>query len=641
MQPNQRYRPAGMKPLRRAILLASSLLTSVTGTAYAAPLDAGAATSAGAFPIIAPGVPIPLLVDAKDDPGVLRAADDLRADIGNVGGTAAVAASEWPSREKAIIVAGTLGHSRFIDRLAKSGKLDVRGLAGQWEGHVEQVVDHPAPGIDRALVIAGSDRRGTIFGLYDISGRIGVSPWSYWADVPAQHHDRLFLAAGRISDHPVVKYRGIFLNDEAPALTDWATKTFGGLNHQFYEKLFTLILRSKANFLWPAMWGKSLWDDDPMSAPLARRMGIVLGTSHHEPMERANIEWKRYGHGGAWDYTTNAPALRDFWRKGIERRGQSEDLVTVGMRGDGDEPMTQGTAIGLLERIVADQRKIITDVTGKPADQTPQVWALYKEVQDYYDKGMRVPDDVTLLFSDDNWGDLRRLPAPGSKRAGGYGIYYHFDYVGGPRNYKWIDTNSIEHTWQQMEMAHAYGADQLWVVNVGDLKPMEFATSFFLDLGWNPDRMTPAGAGGLSGEMGSGAVRARSGDADRRPARSLRPARLSPEAGTARCRHLRSRKRRMGAGDGRVDGAARRCAADRADNPGRSPRRLLRARPPPHRGEREPPRALFHGRGATPARRRRPRRYRQADGRGAAAVRERRGDPAVATRRAPTASGRT
>ena len=188
----------------------------------------------------------------------------------------------------------------------------------------------------------------------------------------------------------------------------------------------------------------------------------------------------------------NAPTLQAFWRKGIERRGKAEDPVTIGMRGDGDEPMTEGTATDLLERIVRDQRRIIADVTKRPAAETPQVWALYKEVQDYYDKGMQVPDDVTLLFADDNWGNIRRLPPIGEHRAGGAGVYYHFDYVGGPRNYKWLDTNAIPRVWQQMRMADDYGADRLWIVNVGDLKPMEYPISFFLDMAWNPKRMNLA-----------------------------------------------------------------------------------------------------------------------------------------------------
>ena len=452
----------------------------------AGPVAACTRATPGALALLAPGRPTVIAVDAGEDAGVRRAAADLVGDLGSVGGGSVRLAGRGDPGTT--IIAGTLG-SPLVETLIRTGKIDVRGLAGQWEGYVEQVVDRPLPGVDRALVIFGADRRGTIFGLYDISAKAGVSPWTWWADVPAQRHPTLYLTAGRVADHPVVRYRGVFINDEEPAFGGWARKRFGGVNHLAYEKLFTLLLRSKANFLWPAMWGKSLWQDDPASAPLAKSMGVILGTSHHEPMERANIEWQRQG-GGPWDYTRNAERLRAFWRAGIARRGVSENPVTIGMRGDGDEPMTQGTAIGLLQRIIADQRRTIAEVTGQPADRTPQVWALYKEVQDYYDQGMRVPDDVTLLFADDNWGNIRRLPKPGDRRAGGAGVYYHFDYVGGPRNYKWLDTNAIPRVWQQMTMAHQFGADRLWIVNVGDLKPMEYATSFFLAMAWDPARMT-------------------------------------------------------------------------------------------------------------------------------------------------------
>jgi hypothetical protein len=244
----------------------------------------------------------------------------------------------------------------------------------------------------------------------------------------------------------------------------------------------------KGNYHWPAMWGSAFYADDSVSARLADEYGVVIGTSHHEPMMRAHDEWRRFGQG-PWDYTKNDARLRDFWRGGIRRMGRNESLVTVGMRGDGDEPMTQGTAIALLERIVSDQRTILREETGRDPASIPQVWALYKEVQDYYDQGMRVPDDVTLLFSDDNWGNIRRLPGAADRgRRGGFGVYYHFDYVGGPRNYKWINTSQVSRVWEQMNLAWRYGADRVWIVNVGDIKPMEFPISFFLDYAWDPAR---------------------------------------------------------------------------------------------------------------------------------------------------------
>lgn len=465
-------------------LAAVSALTLAAAIALASPTHAAEpaavtlSPSAEAFPLIAGGKPARIEYDPTDFPGAIRAIQGLRTDL------AALSGGE-PAKDAPVVIIGTLGQSAAIDALVASGKLDVSRVKGQWEAFVQQVVDNPRPGVVRALVIAGSDKRGTIFGAYDLSERAGVSPWTWWADVPVPRRADVFVAPGANVQKPAVKYRGIFLNDEEPALGPWARAKFGGINHAFYERVFELILRLKGDYLWPAMWGKSLYDDDPLTAPLADEMGVILGTSHHEPMSRAHVEWERYG-SGRWDYAKNPEALRKFWREGVTRMGGNESLVTVGMRGDGDEPMTQGTATQLLETIVADQRQIIAEVTGKPPEKTPQVWALYKEVQDYYDAGMRVPDDVTLLFADDNWGNIRRLPEPGKKRPGGYGVYYHFDYVGGPRNYKWLNTNQIERTWEQMKLAADYGADQLWIVNVGDLKPMELPTEFFLDYAWNP-----------------------------------------------------------------------------------------------------------------------------------------------------------
>ena len=439
-----------------------------------------------AFPLSTDGRAATLHVSEADFPGVVRAVRDLQSDVERVTGNRPEVSTDAPQRGEAVVLVGTLGRSPLIDELVRTGKLDAAGVAGRWESFVIEVVQDPLPGVPRALVIAGSDKRGTIFGVYDVSNEIGVSPWYFWADVPAKQSDALYVRAMRHTEgEPAVRYRGIFLNDENPALYGWVNETFGGFNADFYETVFELILRMRGNFLWPAMWGKSIYDDDPRSPVLADEMGVVLGTSHHEPMSRAHVEWDRYG-SGAWNYETNPDTLRAFWRTGIERMGDNESLVTIGMRGDGDEAMTEGTAIALLERIVADQRAIIEDVTGRPAEETPQVWALYKEVQDYYDQGMQVPEDVTLLFSDDNWGNIRRLPELGADREGGYGVYYHFDYVGAPRNYKWINTNQISRVWEQMHLAYQYGADRLWVVNVGDLKPVEFPIEFFLDYAWNP-----------------------------------------------------------------------------------------------------------------------------------------------------------
>lgn len=444
----------------------------------------------GNFPIVSKAA-TPIYTDKNDDWLVQKAVSFFQNDVEMVSSKKPETSAALPSKAKDVIIVGSIKGSDLIQQLIQSKKINIDSIKNKWEAYQIQIVRNPFKGIDRALVIAGSDKRGTAYGVFEMSKEIGVSPWYWWADVPAKKKKEIFVDKNIfLRDHPLVKYRGIFINDEAPAFSGWTKEKFGGVNHMVYEKVFELLLRLKANYLWPAMWGNAFNDDDTLNPILANKYGIVMGTSHHEPMLRAQQEWKRYGKG-AWNYATNKNELDSFWKKGIENMDHHESIVTIGMRGDGDMPMTQGTAIGLLENIVANQRKIIEKVTGKPASETPQDWALYKEVQDYYDKGMRVPDDVTLLFSDDNWGNLRRLPKVDAKpRSGGYGIYYHFDYVGGPRNYKWINTNNIARVWEQMHLAYSYGVDRIWVVNVGDLKPMELPISFFLNYAWNPIRIT-------------------------------------------------------------------------------------------------------------------------------------------------------
>jgi hypothetical protein len=465
------------------------ILCPVAARALGEPKYVRTSPVAGGFTLAANGQAAPLLVSDEDWPGVIRAAGDLSQDIERVTGHAALMVKNASEAKGEIVIIGTIGKSPLIDELVRKHKLDVSGIAGQWESAVTTIVDRPLPGVRRALVIAGADKRGTIYGIYDLSEQIGVSPWYWWADVRVQHADALYVDAGRyVQPVPAVKYRGIFFNDEAPALSGWTKEKFGGMNHDFYTKVFELLLRLKANFLWPAMWGNAFAADDPLNAKLADEYGIVMSTSHEEPMMRAEKEWTR-GHHGAWDYSTNQKEIDEFWREGMVRDKNYEEVVTLGMRGEGDTPMSADANIELLERIVADQREILKQTVNPDVTKIPQVWALYKEVQGYYEKGMRVPDDVTLLWSDDNWGNLRRLPTPEErKRSGGAGIYYHFDYVGGPRSYKWLNTNPIPKIQEQMNLALNYGADRLWVVNVGDGKPMEFPMEFFLDYARTPKR---------------------------------------------------------------------------------------------------------------------------------------------------------
>ncbi|MFT3828914.1 MAG: glycosyl hydrolase 115 family protein [Opitutaceae bacterium] len=487
-------------PVIRAVLFVFvSLFVAARGwcgdptSSLVEPLIVEPAAVPGAFPLVERAQAAPLWFDARDHKGVIRAIGDLQADIERVTGRKPETTERQPASPQPVII-GTVGRSELIDRLVAAGQIDGGKLAGKWESFIIATVPQPAPGVERALVIAGSDKRGTIYGIYELSRQIGVSPWHYWADAPVAHHTELHVKPGAFaSGEPKVKYRGIFINDEAPALRRWAQEKFGGMGPEFYGHVFELLLRCRANYLWPAMWLPVSFNDDyPENPRLADEYGIVMSTSHHEPMMRSHHEWERYG-SGPWNYERNAAKLREYWRGGFARVRDYESVVTVGMRGDGDEAMAEEAAVPLLKQIIAGQRQIISEVTGKPAAQTPQVWALYKEVQDYYDKGMRVDDDILVLFSDDNWGNIRFLPRPAERaRKGGYGMYYHVDYVGAPVSYRWLNVSQIERIWEQMTLTYEAGVRDLWIVNVGDIKPMELPMSFFLDLAWNPEAITAA-----------------------------------------------------------------------------------------------------------------------------------------------------
>ena len=432
---------------------------------------------------------VEIYMDANDCKGVSYAAHALLKDIKTVSGTTATLTSDAGFLKKAdtarpTILVGTIGHSTAIDQLVKQKRINGNLLKGKREKFIITL-------IDGQLVIAGSDRRGTIYGIYELSQQMGVSPWYDWADVPVEHHDSIFVNKGIYTDgEPAVRYRGIFLNDEAPCLTSWVKNTYGTDygDHRFYQRVFELVLRLRGNMMWPAMWGWAFYADDPENEKTADEMGVVMSTSHHEPMARNHQEYARNRKGwGPWNYQKNKANLQKFFREGIERMKGTEQIVTIGMRGDGDEAMSAEADTKLMTNIINDQRKIIADVTGKKASETPQVWALYKEVLDYYDKGMKVPDDVTLLLCDDNWGNVRRVPnAQERKHKGGWGLYYHVDYVGAPRNSKMLNCTPVQNPWEQLTLAYENGIDRLWILNVGDLKPMEYPISQFMDMAWNP-----------------------------------------------------------------------------------------------------------------------------------------------------------
>ena len=441
------------------------------------------------FPIVTNHRVASIIVDENDWKGVIRAANDLSDDVRKVTGTSAKVLNQGGlvsfSSTTPNIYVGTIGKSKMINQLIKQKEIDIKKVRGQWESYLIDVVDGN-------LVIAGSDKRGTIYGIYEISQRIGVSPWYYMADAPVKHQDEVWYDGGRIvQPSPKVKYRGIFINDEWPSFGEWATEHFGGINSKAYAHIFELLLRLKANYLWPAMWATAFNEDDPESPRLADEYGIVMGTSHHEPMMRAHQEYlHRKEQVGPWDYATNKERVDKFFLEGMQRNKAYDNLVTIGMRGDGDVAMGKGDDednMKTLREVIKGQRSIIKKVYGRE-DAVPQLWAIFTEVQRYYDAGFTVPDDVTLLLCDNNWGYIRRIGRDFErKRKGGLGLYYHIDMNGGPWNDRWVNTTTIPKLREQLNLAYQTGIDRIWIINVGDLKPKEVPIDFIMHYAWNPE----------------------------------------------------------------------------------------------------------------------------------------------------------
>lgn len=420
--------------------------------------------------------------------GVKRAAQDLSDDFMRVTGMKApyTENSTIKNLKGTQIIVGTIGHSQLIDRLVKKGTVRVDDVKGQWESYLIQTIGDN-------LVIVGSDRRGTIYGIYSLSEKIGVSPWYWWADVAPKRHNEIYVKDGRyVQPSPKVKYRGIFINDEEPSFGSWCRNKFGGYNSKMYTHLFELLLRLKANYLWPAMWNASFNEDDPLNPKLADEYGIVMGTSHHEPMMRSHVEYtSRKEQVGPWNFRTNPKGIEKFFRDGMVRNRNYDNLVTIGMRGDGDVGLDFGSDSAnmvVLKSAINCQRKILRDIYGE--NLPPQLWAVFTEVQRYYDAGFQVPDDVTLLFCDNNWGYIRRKgPKNELNRKGGMGLYYHIDMNGGPWNDRWINTTTIPKLRNQLSLAYQSGLDRIWIINVGDLKPKEVPIDFIMHYAWDPSRV--------------------------------------------------------------------------------------------------------------------------------------------------------
>ncbi|HEX8142509.1 MAG TPA: glycosyl hydrolase 115 family protein [Pyrinomonadaceae bacterium] len=440
-----------------------------------------------------------ILISPEDFKVVRIAAGDLVVDVERVTGKKPLLREEAAANlSDQVVLVGTLGHSRLIDGLVREGKLDVSRLRGQWESFQIATVRHPLPHVGMGLVIVGSDRRGTAYGIYELSQAIGVSPWHWWADVVPARRARLFVSGGiRREGPPSVQYRGIFLNDEDWGLQPWAAKTFeperADIGPKTYARIFELLLRLKANTLWPAMHKCTRpFNHYPENKVLADDYAIVMGSSHAEPMLRNNVgEWT--DDPKAYDYTKNPEGVRRYWEERVRENGRFENVYTLGMRGIHDGaiqgPKTSPERIKLLEQIFQAQRELLATHVAPDVTDVPQIFCPYKEVLADYRNGLRVPDDVTIVWPDDNFGHIRYFPTPEErKRRGGFGVYYHISYLGQPLSYIWLNSTPPALIWEEMSKAYEQGVRKFWMVNVGDIKPGELGTEFFMQMAWDISR---------------------------------------------------------------------------------------------------------------------------------------------------------
>jgi hypothetical protein len=439
----------------------------------------------------------PVLIETNANPAILRAANDLTEDFARVTGITSPVENQFSKRDKTIVIIGEIGESKIIDALAAAGKLQTNGITGAWESYVLQIVTNPLPGIDRALVIAGSDRRGTIYGIYQLSEIIGVSPWNWWADVPVQRKNFLALHGDIFKQGtPAVKYRGIFLNDEDWGLRPWASKTLepenGNIGPKTYAKIFELLLRLHANYLWPAMHpGTTPFNSFATNKFLADEYGIVMGSSHCEQMLRDNIgEWDEKTLGD-YNFVTNPNGVLNYWEQRVRENGKFENIYTLGMRGISDGAMpgggTEREKAARLEKIISAQREMLARDVNTNVAAIPQIFCPYKEVLPLYRLMTNLPADITLVWPDDNYGYVREFSdARERARTGGAGVYYHVSYWGRPRDYLWLCSTPPALIAEEMTKAYDYGANKVWILNVGDLKPAELDIEFFLKLAWNP-----------------------------------------------------------------------------------------------------------------------------------------------------------
>jgi hypothetical protein len=473
------------------------------------PISVGFLNSARAFPLVKAGHAANIYIDTADAEVVSIASKCFSKDILQVTGNSAAIKTDGPVSSEFPVIAGTIGHSRLIDQLIRQHKIDVDKVTGKWETFSISIVNNPLPNVKKALVITGSDRRGTAYGFFELSRMIGVSPLVWWADVAPKHQEELYVSPGTsIVGPPSVKFRGIFLNDEDWGLQPWAAKNMDkdlkDIGPNTYAHIFELLLRLKANYIWPAMHPctKAFWFYK-QNPEVADKYAIVLGSSHCEPILRNNVfEWDKnfqneFSHKpGEWRYDVNKDEIYNYWDVRAKESANIDAVYTVGMRGISDGnmagPESKPERVKLLENIITDQRSLLSKEIGKPANLIPQIFCPYKEVLNLYQMNMKLPDDITIVWADDNHGYIRQLSDPAEqKRPGGSGVYYHLSYWGSPRDYLWLESTSPSLISYEMSKAYRFGADKVWIFNVGDIKPAEMEIQFAMDLAWNVGSWTP------------------------------------------------------------------------------------------------------------------------------------------------------
>ena len=485
--------------MKHYILMLSALVAVSAGRAQVAVHEKSPKTKY-AFTLASPRQTAAILYDASDAAVVKRAAELFAADVEAVTGRYPQVTSATGETGPAVIV-GTVGGSALIRRLSEAGKIDTAPLEGAWERYLIQTVANPLPGIRKALVIAGSDRRGAAYGLFTLSELIGVSPWYWWADVPVKKHAALHVdAPPTYSQTPSVRYRGIFLNDEDWGLTPWASQTFeperGNIGPRTYAKVCELLLRLKANYLAPAMHPVSTsFNQIPENKLVADTFAIVMGSTHCEPLLlNTASEWDTQTMG-PWNYDKNKEGINRVLTQRVRENSPYENVYTLALRGLHDGAMSttlpMHEKVRMLQQALLDQRQILAENIDRPVETVPQAFTPYKEVLEIYSNGLELPDDVTIVWPDDNYGYMKRLSGVREqRRTGRSGVYYHVSYLGVPHSYLWFSTTPPSLMYEELRKAYDTTADRLWLLNCGDLKGSEMQVSLFLDMAWDIGRFT-------------------------------------------------------------------------------------------------------------------------------------------------------